>query len=65
MGLTARFEIAIHRLGAASRSATALKATRPRVSQTIAQGLKGRPRLFLLSFLMLFLELALIRWTGS
>jgi SAM-dependent methyltransferase len=65
MGLTARFEIAIHRLGAASRSATALKATRPRISQTIAQVLKGRPRLFVLSFLMLFLELALIRWTGS
>ena len=25
----------------------------------------GRPRLFLLSFLMLFVELALIRWLGA
>jgi SAM-dependent methyltransferase len=65
MWLTAAFGIAIHRLRVATRSATAPAAVRPQVRQPSALGTQGRFRLFVLSFLMLFLELALIRWTGS
>jgi len=36
-----------------------------RAQAAVAVGLPRSLRLFLLSFLMLFLELALIRWTGS
>src|SRR6202165_4749845 len=49
-------------MGSTAEVGARARRTRP---EEIAGGLPRSIRLFLLSFLMLFLELALIRWTGS